>query len=81
VVRIREKKKSYQVLVGQPEWNSPIGRPRVKWECNIKINLLEQKMNMDWVHLAQHREQRQALVNTVKNIQVPQNTEKFLTSC
>ena len=71
----------YRVLVGQPGGKRPLGRPRNKWEDNIKVDLQEVGCEgMDWIDLAQDRDRWQALVNVVMNLLVPQNAENFLTS-
>jgi hypothetical protein len=58
--------------VGKPERKRPLGRPRRKWEDNIKMDLREIGWGgMDWIDLAQDREQLRALVNTVVNLRVP----------
>ena len=62
----------YRVLVGKPEGKRPLGRPRCRWEDNIKMDL--QKVGcggMDWIKLAQDRDRWRALVNVVTNLQVP----------
>jgi hypothetical protein len=67
--------------VGKPEGKRPIGRPRRRWEYNIKMNLREIGWGgMDWIDLAQDRDQWRALVNTVMNLRVLQNVGKFLSS-
>jgi hypothetical protein len=49
---------------------------------NIKINLRELvRDGMDWIDLAQDRDEWKALMNTVMNLRVPRNAEKFLSSC
>ena len=56
----------YRVLVGKPEGKRPLGRPRHRWEDNIKLDL--QKVgcgDMDWIELAQDRDRWRALVNAV----------------
>jgi hypothetical protein len=55
----------YIVFVKMPDGNRPLGRPRCRWEDNIKINLIEIHDVMDWIHLAQDRDRWQVLVNTV----------------
>ena len=60
------------VLVGKPEGKRPLGRPRRRWEDNIKMDLQEVGCGgMDWIKLAQDRDRWQALVNAVMNLQVP----------
>jgi len=52
-----------------------------RWEDNIKMDLQEVECGgMDWIKLAQDRDRWRALVNVVMNLQVPQNSENFLTS-
>jgi hypothetical protein len=67
-----EKRNAYRILVGKPEGKRPLGRPRRRWEDNIRINLREIGWGgVDWIDLAQHRDQWRALVNTVMNLRVP----------
>jgi len=62
----------YQVLVGKSEGKRPLGRPRHRWEDNIKIDLQEVECGgMDWIKLAQDRDRWRALVNAVMNLGVP----------
>jgi hypothetical protein len=62
----------YRVLVGKPKGKRPLGRPRCRWEENIKLDLREIGINWaNWIQLAQDRAQWQAFVNTVRNLQVP----------
>jgi hypothetical protein len=59
-------------LVGKPEGKRPLGRFRRGWENNIKMDLREIGWGgMDWIDLAQDRDQCRALVNTVMNLRVP----------
>jgi hypothetical protein len=68
--------------VGKPEGERLLGRPRRRWEDNIKVDLREIGWGgMDWIDLAQDREQWRALVNTIMNVRVPKNVGKFLSSC
>jgi hypothetical protein len=62
----------YRVLVGKHEGKRPLGRPRLRWKDNIKIDLQEVGCeDMDWIELAQDRDRLQALVNAVMNLRVP----------
>jgi hypothetical protein len=67
-----EKRNAYRVLVGMPERKIPLGRPRCRWEDNITMYIREIGWGvMDWIDLAQDREQCRALVNTVMNLRDP----------
>ena len=67
-----ERRGVYRVLVGKPEGKRPLGRPRRRWEDNIKMYLQEVGCEgMDWIELAQDRDSWRALVSTVMNIRVP----------
>jgi hypothetical protein len=61
----------HRVLVGKPNGKRPLGRPRHKWEDNIKMDLQELGVGGDWMELAQDRDRWRALVNTVMNFWVP----------
>jgi len=62
----------FRVLVGKPEGKRPLGRPRRRWEDNIKMDIQEVGcVGMDWISLAQDRDRWQALVNAVMNLRVP----------
>jgi hypothetical protein len=62
----------HRVLVGKPEGNRPLGRPRRRWEDNIKMDLQEVGGGHgDWMELAQDRERWRPLVGTVRNFGVP----------
>ena len=60
----------YTVLVGKREGKRPLGRPRRRWEDNVKIDLQEVGA-MDWIELALDRDRWWALVNVVMNFRVP----------
>jgi hypothetical protein len=61
-----------RILVGKPEGKRPVGRPRRRWVDNNKMDLGEIGWDaMDWIELAQDRDQWRALVNTVMNLRVP----------
>jgi hypothetical protein len=63
---------AYNILVGRPEGRRQLGRPRRRWEDNIKMDLREIGFgDVDWIHWAQDRDRRRALVNTVMNLRVP----------
>jgi hypothetical protein len=59
------------VLLGKPEGKRPSGKPRRRWEDNIKMDLQEEGGRGDWMELAQDRDRWRALVNTVMNFRVP----------
>jgi len=67
-----ERRGIFRVLVGKPESKRPLGRPRCRWEDNIKMDLQEVGCGgMDWIELAQDRDRWQALVNAVMYLWVP----------
>jgi hypothetical protein len=67
-----EKRNAYRILVGKPEGKRPLGRPRRRWVDNIKTDLREIGWDgVDWIDLAQNRDQWRALVNMVMNLRVP----------
>ena len=62
----------YGVLVGKPEGKRPPGRPRIKWEDNIKMDVYEVGCGgMDWIKLAQDWDRWRTLLNVVMNLRVP----------
>jgi hypothetical protein len=72
VARMGEGRGAYRVLVGRPEGKRPLGRPRRRWEDNIKMDLGEIRIDgANWIQLARDRVQWRAFVNTVMNLRVP----------
>jgi len=72
VARMGEGRGVYRVLVVKPEGNRPLGRPRCRWEDNIKMDLQEMGCGgMDWIKLAQDSNRWRAVVNAVMNLRVP----------
>ena len=70
--RMEEGSGVHKVLVGKPEGKRPLGRPRRRWEDNIKIYLEEVGRGCgDWMELAKDRDRWRALVSTVMNFRVP----------
>jgi len=72
VARMGERRGLYRILVGKPEGKRPLGRPRCRWEDNIKMDLQEVECGgLDWIEVAQDRDRWRALVNAVMNLRVP----------
>ena len=67
-----EERVVHRVLVGKPEGKKPLGRPRRRWEDNIKMDLQEVGGGCgDWMELAQDRDRWRAVVGKVRNLRVP----------
>jgi hypothetical protein len=67
-----EVRGAYNILVGRPEGRRPLGRPRRRWEDNIKMDFREIGFgDVDWINWAQDRHRWWVLVNTVINLRVP----------
>ncbi|KAJ4430978.1 hypothetical protein ANN_19571 [Periplaneta americana] len=87
VARMGESRNAYRVLVGRPEGKRPLGRPRRRWEDNIKMDLREVRYDdREWINLAQDRDQWRAHVRAAMNLRVPayrvnwkQHVERMLT--
>jgi len=63
---------TYWGLLGKPEGKKSLGRPRSRWEVNIKMDLQEVECRgMDWIELAQDRDRWRALVSAVMDLRVP----------
>ena len=61
-----------EVLVGKPEGRRPLGRPKLRWEDNIKMDLQEEGCGrIDWIELDKNRDRWRALVSAVMNLRVP----------
>jgi len=74
-----ERRGVYRVLVGKPEGKRPIGRPRLKWENNIKMDLQEVGRGVvDWIELAKDRDRWRALVTAVMSLRVSIKFGEFL---
>jgi hypothetical protein len=69
----------YRDLGGKPEGKRPLGRPRRRWEGNIKIDLHEVGcVSLDWIELAQDRDRRREVVNVTMNFGGSIKCEEFL---
>ena len=72
MARMEERRGVHKVSLGKPEGKRPLGRPRRRWEDNIKMDLEEVGRGCgDWMGLAQDRDRWRALVSTVMNFGVP----------
>jgi hypothetical protein len=72
VASMGEDRFMHRVLVGKPERKKPLGRPRRRWEDNIKMDVQEAGGGRgDWMELAQDRDRWRALVGTVRDFRVP----------
>ena len=70
---MEESRNAYRVLVGKPEGKRPLGRPRHRWQDNIKMDLKEVGCDpKDWITLAEDRDQSRSYVRAVMNLRVPQ---------
>jgi hypothetical protein len=71
-VKGEEKRNAYRLLVGKPDGKRPVGRPRLRWIDNVKMDLVEKGLHVvDWIRLDQDRYRWRALANWVMNLRVP----------
>ena len=76
VARMEEGRSAFKILTGKPTGKKPLGRPRRRWEDNIRMDLEEIGINLgNWVDSAQDRNYWRALVNAALNLRVPQAME------
>ena len=71
VTRIEEVRSAFKILTGTPEGKRPLGKPRRRWEDNIRMDLIEVGINTrNWVASAQDRDYWKVLVNAALNLRV-----------
>ena len=69
---MEQPRNAYRVLVGKPEGKRPLGRPRRRWEDNIKMDLREARCDRgEWIDIAEDRDQWRAYVRAIMNLRVP----------
>jgi hypothetical protein len=79
VASLGERRGVNRVLVGKLKGKRPLGRPRHRWQDNIKMDLQEVGCRgMDWIDVAQDRDRWRALVKAVMNLRVPYNVGGIL---
>jgi hypothetical protein len=72
VARMAEKRNAYRILMEEPDGKRQLGKPRRRWVDNIKMDLREIGWTgLNWIDLAQDRDQWRALVNAVMNLRFP----------
>ena len=72
VARMEEGRSAFKILKGKPTGKRPLGRPRRRWEDNIRMNLEEIDINAEnWVDSAQDRNYWRVLVNAALNLRIP----------
>ena len=72
IVRMDEGRSAFKILIGNPLGNIPLGRPRHRWEDNIRMDLKQMAVNTrKWVDLAKNRDYWRTLVNAALNLQIP----------
>jgi hypothetical protein len=68
---LEQIRNAFSILVGNHEGKRPLGRPRCRWKNNIRTDIREIRgEGVDWIHLAQDRDQWQALVSTLMNLRI-----------
>jgi hypothetical protein len=71
VARMGEERRVYKVLVGKPEGQRPLGRPRRRWEDGIRMDVREIGLGgVDWIRLAQDRDRWRAFASAAMNLRV-----------
>jgi hypothetical protein len=71
VPHMGDRRGAYRILVGRPEGKRPLGRPRLRWEDNVKMDLQEVGLGgIDWIDLAYDRGRWRAVVSAVMNLQI-----------
>ena len=79
VARMEERRSAYRILVGNPYGKRPLGRPKRRWQDNIKMGLQEVGCGgMGWIDMVQERDSWRALVNAVMNLQGSTKCGEFL---
>ena len=72
VARMEEGRSTFKILTGTPTGKRPFGRPRRRWEDNVRMDLKGIGINKrNWVYLVQDRDYWRALVNATLNLRVP----------
>jgi hypothetical protein len=72
VAGLEDGRDVYRSLAGKPKRKRPLGRPRYKWDDNIKMDLQEIGCGvMEWIEMVQDKDSRLAFVNAVMNLRVP----------
>jgi len=68
---MEQMRNAYEISVGKYDWKRLLRRPRRRWVGNIKMDLGERGLEgLDWIHLAQDRDQRRVVANTIMNLRV-----------